>query len=175
MGARGRTAEVDADFGDILEAPDSLFAFSGRLEIGYGRIGGFIDGMSADLGADDQTGPGGIADIDIEFMQGMIDFGMMYRVVDVEPSGAGAANPRNLTLDLYAGGRYRSIELGVAAAAQASGDVSQGVGTGGRVAFPDGAASCGGRRRSRWLPARGWWWSRGRDRGYGSGPTRVHG
>ena len=66
-------------------------------------------------------------------------------------------------------------KLGVAAAAQASGDVSQGVGTGGRVAFPDGAASCGGRRRSRWLPARGWWWSRGRDRGYGSGPTRVHG
>lgn len=113
VGARGRTAEVDADFGDILDASDSVFAFSGRLEVGYGRIGGFIDGMYADLGADDQTGPGGLADIDIEFKQGMIDFGMMYRVVDVEPSGAGAANPRNLTLDLYAGGRYNSIELGV--------------------------------------------------------------
>ncbi len=111
IGARGRTAEVDADFGDILDASDSVLAFSGRLEIGYGKIAGFIDGFYADIGADDQTGPAGLADIDVTFQQGIIDFGLMYRLGDWEPSGDAAKNRKNLTLDLYAGARYNSIEL----------------------------------------------------------------
>lgn len=113
VGARGVTSEVDASFGDVLDASDSLFAFAGRLELGYGKIAGFVDGMYSDLGADDQTGPGGVADIDVELQQGLLDFGLMYRVIDVEPSGDGAAHPRNLTVDLYAGGRYNAIELTV--------------------------------------------------------------
>lgn len=111
VGARGRSAEVDANFIDIMDASDSIFAFSGRLELGFGRIAGFVDGIYANLGADDQTGPAGLTNVDVELEQGLLDFGLMYRVVDVEPKGGGAANARNLTLDLYAGGRYNSIEL----------------------------------------------------------------
>src|SRR5262245_19357270 len=53
VGAKGRTVHVDADFGDILEASDSVLAFSGRLELAYGPIGGFLDGMYSELGIDD--------------------------------------------------------------------------------------------------------------------------
>jgi hypothetical protein len=113
VGARGRTAEVDASFGDILDASDSVLGFSGRLELGYGRIGGFIDGTYGDIGADDQTGPAGNADVDIGFEQGIVDFGVMFRAIDVKPDGSGEANARNLTLDLYAGGRFSSLDLGI--------------------------------------------------------------
>jgi hypothetical protein len=111
IGVRDRSAEVNADFVDILDASDSIFAFSGRLEVGSGRFAGFVDGLYSDLGADDQTGPVGVANVDIRLEQAILDFGLMYRVVDVEPSGDGAANARNLTLDLYAGGRYSAIEV----------------------------------------------------------------
>lgn len=111
--ARGRTANVDADFGDVLDASDSLVAVSGRLEVGYGKFAGYIDGIYADLGADGQSGPGGAADIDITLQQEILDFGVMYRILDQESEGAGAANPRNLTLDVYGGGRYNSIDLKV--------------------------------------------------------------
>lgn len=113
VGARGRTADVSADFGDILDASDSLMAFSGHLEVGYGRFAGFVDGFYADLGADDQTGPGGRADVDVSFKQGIVDFGLMYRVGEWEPSGDAANNRRNTTLDLYAGARFNSVELGL--------------------------------------------------------------
>ncbi len=113
VGARGRTADVSADFGDILDASDSVVAFSGHLEVGYGRVAGFIDGFYADLGAEDQTGPGGMADVDVAFKQGIVDFGLMYRIGDWEPSGDAANNRRNTTLDLYGGVRFNSIELEV--------------------------------------------------------------
>jgi len=111
IGVRGLNASVSASFVDVVEASDSILAFSGRLEIGYGRFGGFVDGMYADLGVEDASGPGGLANIDIEFRQTLVDFGLMYRVLDRTPTGRGEANRRNLTLDLYAGGRYSGLEL----------------------------------------------------------------
>ncbi len=111
IGVRGRTADVSADFGDILDASDSVLAFSGRLEIGYGRLGVFVDGLYSKLGADDQSGPLGIAEIDVEFEMTLIDFGLMYRIAEWEPSGGGAGNAINASLDLYAGGRYTNIDV----------------------------------------------------------------
>lgn len=114
VGARGLESEVSADFLDILEASDSLFAFSGRLEVGYGSWGAFLDGMYANIGAEDQTGPLGRANIDVTMEQAILDFGVMYRILEREPAAAGpAANPRDLSIDLYAGGRLSAVEISV--------------------------------------------------------------
>lgn len=111
QGVRGAEVDVDATFGDILDESDSIFAFSGRLEFGHGRWGGFIDAMYSDIGFDGATGPLGLADIDVTFEQQIVDFGVMYRVGDWEPGGQGAMSVRRVTLDLYAGGRYNDIDV----------------------------------------------------------------
>ncbi len=111
LGARGLTMDVSADFGDILDASDSLFAFSGRLEIGKGKWGGFIDGMYAKIGVDDVGGPSGSTSIDINYEETLIDFGLTYRIGEWDPAGEAAKNVLNTTLDLYAGARYTNIRL----------------------------------------------------------------
>ena len=113
VGVRGVTADVSADFGDIIDASDSVVAFSGHLEVGYGPFAGFVDGLYADLGADDQSGPAGMAQVDVEFQQTIVDFGLMYRLGTWEPSGDAALNRHDTTLDLYAGARYNGLEIEV--------------------------------------------------------------
>lgn len=117
VGARGTRADVSADFGDVLEASDSVFAFAGRLEVGLGSWGGFIDGMYSKLGADDQSGPVGLANIDVTCQTVLTDFGLMYRVGEWEPDGEAGRNARDITLDLYAGGRYTNLDLDLEPAA----------------------------------------------------------
>lgn len=111
VGARGQKADINASFADIVDASDSIFAFSGRLEVGYGKFGIYLDGFYADLGADDLSGPLGLASIDLTFQQSILDFGAMYRLGEWEPTGDAALSNRNTTLDLYAGGRYSGLEL----------------------------------------------------------------
>jgi hypothetical protein len=111
IGIGDRTANVSASFSDILDASDSLIALSGRLEVGYGRLGFFVDALYANIGADDQTGPLGIADVDITIEQWIVDFGMMFRVAEWEPTGSAADNRRNISLDAYAGARYISVTV----------------------------------------------------------------
>lgn len=111
IGVRGRTINVNASFGDVVDASDSIFAFSGRLEVGYGAIGAYIDGMYSDIGIDDQSGPLGIASYDIGFQQTILDFGLMWRVAEWEPTGEAAANPRSYSVDLYAGGRFNNMNV----------------------------------------------------------------
>ncbi len=111
VGARGLTTHLDASFTDVLEASDSIFAFSGRLEIAKGRWGIFIDGMYANIGVDEVSGPLGFADIDITTEIFVIDFGATYRLGEWRPNGEAAGNSRDITLDLYAGGRYNRLEL----------------------------------------------------------------
>lgn len=111
MGVRGQTIDVSASISDIIDASDSLFALSGRLELGYGRVAGFVDGFWVDVGIDDATGPQGQARADISVNQTIVDFGLMYRIGDWKPSGAAAKNDRNLTLDLYAGARYSNLDV----------------------------------------------------------------
>ena len=111
VGARGLTTDVSANFGDILDASDSLIAFAGRLEIAKDRWGGFIDGIYMNLGVDDVSGPLGFADIDITYEMILIDFGATYRIGEWTPNGEAARNARDTTLDLYAGGRYMQLDL----------------------------------------------------------------
>lgn len=115
VGARGAVVGVSSSFGDILEASDSVFAFSGRLEVANGPIGGFIDGLYSKLGAEDRTGPGLVASVDATMEQSLIDFGLMYRIGDWktdDQAAREAADARtSLTLDLYAGGRYSGVDV----------------------------------------------------------------
>lgn len=110
-GARGQQAKINASFGDVLEASDSIFAFSGRLEVGKGRWGGFIDGMYSKIGADNQTGPLGITQINVVTEMTLIDFALTYRLGEWKPSGEAAKSRLNTTLDAYAGARYTGLEL----------------------------------------------------------------
>jgi hypothetical protein len=125
VGVRGLTANVSASFTDIIDDSDSLFALSGRLEVGYEKFAVFVDGFYADIGVDNITGPEGMADVDLTFEQIIVDFGAMYRIGDWEPSGGAAANEQNITLDLYAGGRYIDLEMELDPASQASRSADQ--------------------------------------------------
>ena len=113
VGARGVTTDVSADFGDILDASDSIFALSGRLEIGKDPWGVFIDGMFAKLGIDDVPGPPSFGSTDITYEMTLIDFGATYRIGEWTPSGDAQNNSRDITLDLYAGGRFTKLDLEV--------------------------------------------------------------
>lgn len=55
-----RPASVSASFIGVPDASDAIFAPSGRVKVGRGRIGGFLDGMYANVRADDQTGSLGV-------------------------------------------------------------------------------------------------------------------
>ena len=111
VAAEGGGARVDASFVDLMQASDTVIAFAGRVEAGYGRIGGFMDGLYGDMGADNQSGKLGLGEVDINFRQQLLDFGLMYRVGEWAPPGDASLNGRMTTLDLYAGGRYYSIDL----------------------------------------------------------------
>jgi len=111
VGARGSESDVSATFFDILDDSSSLFGLAGRVEIGYERLGAFVDAVYTDVKADDQTGRRGLASVDLELEQFILDFGVMYRVVDRPPIANAAKNPNRLSVDLYAGGRYTDIEL----------------------------------------------------------------
>ena len=111
VGARGFTTSVDASFADVLEASDSVFGFSGRLEVGKGRWGAFLDGVYTNIGVEDQTGPLGVSDVDVTSELVVLDFAAMYRLGEWDQTGDAAASPHRTTLDLYAGGRFTSVDL----------------------------------------------------------------
>ena len=108
------TADVDSTFLDVLQESDSVMAFSGRLEVGYGKFAGYVDGTYAKVGADDQSGSAGAANIDVTVNTGLVDFGLMYRLTDWEST----VDERGGALDIYAGARYLTlgVELDPAAA-----------------------------------------------------------
>jgi len=105
VGVRGDASRAHATFLDIIEATDSLFAFSGRVEVGRGRFTLFLDGMYSEAADEDATGPLGIADVDITFKQTLLDFGAMYRLTPASEAADAVA------IDAYAGGRYLWVSL----------------------------------------------------------------
>lgn len=111
IGLGQNTVNTSATFVDILDNSDSVLAFSGRLEIGYERFGAFVDGFWADLGMNDQLAADGVTKVDVTFEEYLIDFGGMYRVLERTPTGRAATNGRDITVDLYAGGRYVDLDL----------------------------------------------------------------
>ncbi len=111
VGVKGTVSEVSSSFSDILEQTDSVFAFSGRVEVGFGKFGAYFDGLYTEAKVNDVKGPDGLANIDIDLEQTIMDFGLTYRLGDWLPEGSAAENSNDMTLDLYAGGRYNGIEL----------------------------------------------------------------
>ena len=104
VGVRGRSGSVHATFLDIVDSTDSLFGFTGRLEVGRGPFALYLDGTYDEAGVDNATDPAGLSAVDITFTETVLDFGAMYRVVQ-------ASGPRDADIDLYAGGRYLALSL----------------------------------------------------------------
>ena len=78
MTVRGRTVDIDASFGDILDNADSLFAFNGILTARKGRWGGYLDGTYMKLGTDDsKLGPLTVSTTD---QLAYFEFGGLYRL-----------------------------------------------------------------------------------------------
>jgi hypothetical protein len=113
VGAKGFTADVDASFSDIVNDSDSIVALAGRFELGYGKFAVYADGFYSDLGVDNATGPLGEADVEVSMQQAIVDFGLMYRLVDKKSTGGGAESRRNFALDLYAGARYSDVDVAI--------------------------------------------------------------
>ncbi len=108
MTVRGRKAEIDASFGDILSNSDSLFALSGFFEARKGKWGGYLDGLYIKLGTDDsKVGP---LVVDTTTELGLFEFGALYRVAKGHwgnPGPAASEQPgRRWSVDALAGGRF---------------------------------------------------------------------
>ena len=102
---RGRTAELDATFLDILEDTDTLVAFQGHLEVTRGRWGAYGDFFYVKAQVDD-AGPAGL---DVTSRLWFIDFGAQYRILDTTTDRV-----PGFTLDVYGGARYSLLEVDLA-------------------------------------------------------------
>lgn len=108
VGVGPLTRSVHASFIDILESTDSFVGLAGRLEIGKGRWAGFIEALASKMGVEDLSGPAGAASADLSSTMILVDFGAMFRVFE-EPASNGGGRPH--MLDVYAGGRFQSIDV----------------------------------------------------------------
>jgi hypothetical protein len=116
------TAHINADFAEMVDESDSIFAISGRVEVWKGRFGAYMDGLFAQLGVDDASGPLGLAKIDITLDLTLIDFGLMYRLAEWPAAADGPAAGRTCMLEMYAGGRYTDLDVELDPAMAASRD-----------------------------------------------------
>ena len=105
IGAFGLTKSMDASFLDILEASDSVVGLSGRLEIGKGKIAGFVEGLYTKLGVEDV--PVGPTDIDLD---ANIDFEIDLGSGPFNPNPNPNPNP-DLDLGLLPGEVDVTLEL----------------------------------------------------------------
>jgi hypothetical protein len=110
VGVFDRKFDVDASFGDILDASDSLFAFNTEAELAYGRFALLFAPSYAKLGVDDVLDDTPFeSDLTSElfFMNGA----GAYRVVDV-PTGetTPSGGESSTTIDVLAGFRYTYLE-----------------------------------------------------------------
>jgi hypothetical protein len=99
---RGRDAEVDSSFVDLVEDTDTLFSFQGHLEVTRGRFGVFGDFFYSKTRAEDAGATG----VDVTARMWFIEFGGQFRVLDTTEDRV-----PGLTLDVYGGGRYNYLEL----------------------------------------------------------------
>ncbi len=102
---KGRAADVDVSFLDIIEESDSIFALQAHFELHNGTWGVFFDPTFMALTMDATVGP---IDVDIEFDYWLVEFGAVYRVASW-PQEGGA----DIDLELLAGGRYTSLDIDI--------------------------------------------------------------
>jgi hypothetical protein len=110
VGAHGLTTDVSKSFIDILDDSDSIIGIMGTFQAGKGRWSGFVNGMYTKIGVDKST-PFGTADLTTEMS--ILGFGVSYEIGrwPMECTSRDEVVARDLTLDLYVGGRYTSVEI----------------------------------------------------------------
>ncbi|CAM5415899.1 hypothetical protein AFEL58S_02265 [Afipia felis] len=111
---RGRTADIDASFGDLLhrEIPKQLFGLMGAFEARNGRFGIMTDLVYMKLGASDSEARarsvhphvGGTlaASMSAQFEMFIAETALAYELFRSQGSGPGMET----ALDLYGGGRF---------------------------------------------------------------------
>lgn len=104
VGAGPFTADVDADFIDVVEDSDSVFGLSGRFAVEKGPWGGFVNGTYMQVGVDDTGGQ--LNQLDVTAELAFVEFAAKYRVHEWD-----IGDGRGLRLDVYGGGRYSHLEL----------------------------------------------------------------
>ena len=78
---------VDVSFIDIAEKLSNFpLAFMGRFEAHHERFGLYLDGNYMDLTFRDRTGRRGLTSIGLSTQLGVMDYGLMYRLVGPAPS-----------------------------------------------------------------------------------------
>jgi hypothetical protein len=101
---RGRPATVDASFLDIVEESDPVVGLAGHLEVTRGRLGLFGDGVYMKTKVVDA----GTTGLDVTTRMWFLEFGAQYRLFDTT-----ADRVPGITFELYGGGRYSFLELGL--------------------------------------------------------------
>ncbi len=105
VGVRGVKTTEDVTFCDVYNQSDSLVGIFGRAEGRFRRFGLYVDGGYAQISKDHVTGPLGLADIDVTQNITVIDFGLMYRLIDWRQDDS------RFALDATVGGRYWAMEI----------------------------------------------------------------
>jgi hypothetical protein len=117
VSARGLTANVDVDFGDLFDLMGNgeLFAGGGHFEARHDDLSLFVDAFggtarpTSDVTAGRRQMIRGTADLTMNFA--FVEFGPAYRILDWPRDG----DRRPITIDALAGGRfmyfYQSISL----------------------------------------------------------------
>ncbi len=111
IGVRRLTANVNADFIDVLDDSDSIIGLTGAFEFGKGKIGGYVAGSYMKVGA--EAGPNNRIDITNEIA--LFSFGVSYEIWrhEMEHTAKPDQPARDLTLTLTAGGRYTDVSVDV--------------------------------------------------------------
>ena len=99
---RGKDAELDATFLDVLEDTDTLVGLQGRLEVTRGPWGAYGDILYVKTKVEDA----GTTGLDITSRMWFIDFGGQYRILDTTTDRV-----PGLTLDVSGGGRYSFLKV----------------------------------------------------------------
>jgi hypothetical protein len=113
---RGRDAELDESFVDLLDKTDTLVGLAGHLEVTRGRWGVFGDFFYVKTEVEDA----GITGLDVTVRMWFTEFGGQVRLLDTREERV-----PGLTLDVYGGGRYSFVELDLDTAGTASANHSK--------------------------------------------------
>ncbi len=109
---KGRTADVDASFLDIIRNSDSIFGFLGAFEVRKGRWGAYVDGTYLDL--ESETVHLGPLSADAKIKAALVTFAASYRIAEWSLADAPGGDPsysgQKMVVDFYAGGRYTSLD-----------------------------------------------------------------
>jgi hypothetical protein len=98
----GATAHLDASFVDLLDHTDTLVGLQGHLEVTRGPLGVYGDFFYVKTKVEDA----GVTGLDVTSKMWFVEFGAQFRVLDTTTDRV-----PGVTFDIYAGGRYTSLEL----------------------------------------------------------------